>query len=138
LRRDGLIDEAEVLRRVTPEHVEVLLRPSLKPENRLAAELLAKGLPAGPGVASGRAYTEVDTAIDAADRGEDVILVRNHTSPDDIHGMLVARGVVTETGGVTSHAAVVSRELGRAAVVGCGGGVAEALAGKVVTVDGNA
>jgi pyruvate,orthophosphate dikinase len=79
----------------------------------------------------------VDAAIDAADRGEDVILVRNHTSPDDIHGMLVARGIVTETGGATSHAAVVSRELGRAAVVGCGSGVAESLAGKVVTVDGN-
>jgi pyruvate,orthophosphate dikinase len=136
LRSDGLINEAELLRRVTPGHVEVLLQPSLQPENRLAAELLAKGLPAGPGVASGRAYTEVDAAIDAADRGEDVILVRNHTSPNDIQGMLVARGVVTETGGVTSHAAVVSRELGRAAVVGCGQGVADALAGKLVTVDG--
>jgi pyruvate, orthophosphate dikinase len=137
LHRDGLIDEAETLRRVTPAHVEALLRPSLQPENRLAAGLLAKGLPAGPGVASGWAYTEVDAAIDAADRGEDVILVRNHTSPDDIHGMLVARGVVTETGGATSHAAVVSRELGRVAVVGCGRGVAELLAGKLVTVDGN-
>jgi pyruvate,orthophosphate dikinase len=138
LRSDGLINEAEILRRVTPGHVEVLLQPSLQPENRLAAELLAKGLPAGPGVASGRAYTEVDAAIDAADRGEDVILVRSHTSPDDIHGMLVARGIVTETGGATSHAAVVSRELGRAAVVGCGHGVADSLAGKLITVDGNA
>jgi pyruvate, orthophosphate dikinase len=137
LHRDGLIDEAETLRRVTPAHVEALLRPSLQPENRLAANLLAKGLPAGPGVASGWAYTEVDAAIDAADRGEDVILVRNHTSPDDIHGMLIARGVVTETGGATSHAAVVSRELGRVAVVGCGRGVAELLAGRLVTVDGN-
>jgi pyruvate, orthophosphate dikinase len=137
LRNDGLIDEAETLRRVTPAHVEALLRPSLQPEHRLAARLLAKGLPASPGVASGRAYTEVDAAIDAADRGEDIILVRNHTSPDDIHGMLVARGVVTETGGATSHAAVVSRELGRVAVVGCGSGVAESLGGKLVTVDGN-
>jgi pyruvate,orthophosphate dikinase len=137
LHGDGLIDETEILRRVTPAHVEALLRPSLQPETRLAAPLLAKGLPAGPGVASGRAYTEVDAAVDAADRGEDVILVRNHTSPDDIHGMLVARGIVTETGGATSHAAVVSRDLGRVAVVGCGGGVAEALAGKLVTVDGN-
>ena len=134
---DGLIDEAETLRRVAPAHVEALLQPSLQPETRMAAQLLATGLPAGPGVASGRAYTEVDAAIEAADRGEDVILVRNHTSPDDIHGMLVARGIVTETGGATSHAAVVSRELGRAAVVGCGSGVAESLAGKVVTVDGN-
>jgi pyruvate,orthophosphate dikinase len=137
LHNDGLIDEAEILRRVTPAHVEALLRPSLQPETRLAAPLLAKGLPAGPGVAAGRAYAEVDAAVEAADRGEDVILVRNHTSPDDIHGMLVARGIVTETGGATSHAAVVSRELGRVAVVGCGGGVAEALAGKLVTVDGN-
>jgi phosphohistidine swiveling domain-containing protein len=80
----------------------------------------------------------VDAAIAAADRGDDVILVRNRTSPDDIHGMLVARGIVTETGGATSHAAVVSRELGRPAVVGCGCGVTEALAGKLVTVDGNA
>jgi len=134
---DGLIDEAETLRRVTPEHVEALLRPSLQPETRLTADLLATGQPAGPGVASGRAYTEVDAAIDAADRGEDVILVRHHTSPDDIHGMLIARGIVTETGGATSHAAVVSRELGRAAVVGCGAGVTESLAGKLVTVDGN-
>ena len=134
---DGLIDEAETLRRVAPAHVEALLQPSLQPESRLAARLLATGLPAGPGIASGRAYTEVDAAIDAADRGEDVILVRNHTSPEDIRGMLVARGIVTETGGATSHAAVVSRELGRAAVVGCGGGVAESLAGKLVTVDGN-
>ncbi len=134
---DGLIDEAETLRRVTPAHVEALLQPSLQPETRLTADLLATGLPAGPGIASGRAYTDVDAAIDAADRGEDVILVRNHTSPDDIHGMLVARGIVTETGGATSHAAVVSRELGRVAVVGCGSGVVSSLAGKLVTVDGN-
>jgi len=137
LRGDGLIDDAETIRRVTPAHVEALLRPSLQLENRVGARLLAKGLPAGPGVVSGRAYTEVDAAIDAAGRGEDVVLVRNHTSPDDIQGMLVARGVVTETGGATSHAAVVSRELGRVAVVGCGRGVAESLAGKLVTVDGN-
>jgi pyruvate, orthophosphate dikinase len=137
LRSDGLIDDAEVLRRASPAHVETLLRPSLQPETRLAATLLAKGLPAGPGVAAGRVYTEVDAAIDAANRGEAVILVRNHTSPDDIHSMLVVRGIVTETGGATSHAAVVSRELGRVAVVGCGSGIAESLAGKLVTVDGN-
>jgi pyruvate,orthophosphate dikinase len=87
-------------------------------------------------VASGRAYTDIDDAMDAADAGEDVILVRNHTSPDDVHGMLAARGIVTEVGGASSHAAVVSRELGKVAVVGCGRGVAESLAGKLVTVDG--
>jgi pyruvate, orthophosphate dikinase len=137
LRRDGLIDDAEVMRRVTPVHVQALLQPSLQPETRLAAPLLARGLAASPGVVTGRAYTEVDAAVDAAERGEDVILVRNHTSPDDIHGMLVARGVVTETGGATSHAAVVSRELGRVAVVGCGAGVVISLAGRLITVDGN-
>lgn len=136
LGREGLIDDAEILRRVTPAHVEALLRPALQPETRLSATVLARGLAASPGVASGRAYTDVDAAVDAAERGEDVILVRSHTSPDDIHGMLVARGVVTETGGTTSHAAVVSRELGRVAVVGCGAGVAESLSGKLVTVDG--
>ncbi|MBV9350038.1 MAG: pyruvate, phosphate dikinase [Mycobacterium sp.] len=137
LRREGLIDDAETLRRVTPAHVETLLLPTLQPETLLAAPLLAKGLPACAGVVSGRAYTEVERALEAADAGEDVILVRNHTSPDDVHGMLAARGIVTEVGGASSHAAVVSRELGRVAVVGCGHGVTEALAGKLVTVDGN-
>jgi pyruvate,orthophosphate dikinase len=136
LRREGLIDDAETLRRVTPTHVETLLLPGLQPETRLAAPLLATGLPACPGVVSGRAYTDVDEALDAADRGEQVILVRDHTRPEDVHGMLAAQGIVTEVGGAASHAAVVSRELGRVAVVGCGPGAAAALAGKQITVDG--
>jgi pyruvate,orthophosphate dikinase len=136
-RAEGLIDDAETLRRVTPAHIETLLLPSLQPETRAAAPLLARGLPACPGVASGRAYTDVDAAIDAAENGEDVILVRSSTSPNDVGGMLAARGIVTEVGGVTSHAAVVSREIGRPAVVGCGAGVAATVEGKVVTVDGS-
>lgn len=136
LRHEGLIDDAEALRRVTPDHIETLLAPSLHPETRLAATLLANGLPASPGVASGKAYTDIDEAIDAADAGEDVILVRTSTSPDDVQGMLAAQGIVTEIGGATSHAAVVSREIGRPAVVGCGAGVAAALAGRLITVDG--
>lgn len=136
LRHEGLIDDAETLRRVTPAHVRTLLQPALQPEIRLAAKLLAKGLPACPGVASGKAYTDVDEALDAADRGESVILVRDHTRPEDVSGMLAARGIVTEVGGAASHAAVVSRELGRVAVVGCGHGVAASLAGKLITVDG--
>jgi len=136
LRREGLIDDAETLRRVTPEDVRTLLLPALQPETRLAAPLLATGLPACPGVATGRAYTDVDDAIDAAERNEDVILVRTSTSPDDVAGMLAARGIVTEIGGATSHAAVVSRELGRPSVVGCGRGVADRLDGKLITVDG--
>ena len=137
LRHDGLIDDAEALRRVTTAHVETVLQPSLQPETRLAAKLLATGLPACPGVASGKAYTDVDEALDAADRGERVILVRDHTRPEDVLGMLAAQGIVTEVGGAASHAAVVSRELGRVAVVGCGRGAAAALAGRQITVDGS-
>jgi pyruvate, orthophosphate dikinase len=136
LRHEGLIDDAETLRRVTRAHVETLLLPALQPETRLAAPLLATGMPACPGVVSGKAYADVDQALDAADQGEQVILVRDHTRPEDVAGMLAAQGIVTEVGGATSHAAVVSRELGRVAVVGCGPGVAAALAGKQVTVDG--
>jgi pyruvate,orthophosphate dikinase len=136
LHRDGLIDDMTTLRRVTPAHIETLLLPSLQPESRLAAPLLAKGLPACPGVVSGRAYTDIDEAIDAAEDGQDVILVRSFTSPDDVEGMIAALGVVTGTGGATSHAAIVSRELGRPSVVGCGAGITDALAGKLITVDG--
>lgn len=137
-REAGLIDDAEVLRRVTPDHVRALLSPSIQPENRFTATLLTTGLPASPGVASGTAYHDVDAALDAADRDEDVILVRTSTSPDDIAGMISARAVVTEIGGATSHAAVVSRELGLPAVVGCGAGVVAALDGRKITVDGAA
>ncbi|OBK49366.1 pyruvate, phosphate dikinase [Mycobacterium kubicae] len=136
LRREGLIDDAETLRRVSPTHVEAVLQPCLQPEKRLAAPLLARGMPACPGVATGTAYTDVDEALAAVDRGERVILVRDHTRPEDVLGMLAAQGIVTEVGGAASHAAVVSRELGRVAVVGCGHGVAADLAGKLITVDG--
>lgn len=136
LHREGLIDDSETLRRVTPDDVRTLLLPALQPETRLAATLLATGLAACPGVAAGRAYADVDDAVDAAERGEDVILVRTATSPDDVRGMLAARGIVTEIGGATSHAAVVSRELGRPSVVGCGRGLADRLAGTLITVDG--
>lgn len=136
MRDEGLIDDVEVLRRVSPAQVQMLLVPSLQPETRLSARLLAKGTPASPGAASGRVYTDIDAALDAADEGEDVILVRTSTSPDDVAGMLAARGIVTEIGGATSHAAVVSRELGRPAVVGCGAGVSAAVDGALITVDG--
>jgi pyruvate,orthophosphate dikinase len=136
LRDEGLIDDAEALGPVTPAHLQTLLRPSLQPEIRLGAPLLARGVPTCPGVAAGRACTDVDAALDAADNDEDVILVRPSTSPDDVQGMLASRGIVTEVGGATSHAAVVSREIGRPTVVGCGPGVAATLDGKLITVDG--
>src|SRR6202012_4891316 len=105
---------------------------------RITATLLAKGLPACPGVVSGTAYADIDDALDAADRDGDMILVRTSTSPADGAGLLAARAVVTELGGATSHAAVVTRELSRPAVVGCGAGVAAALDGRSITVDGGA
>ncbi|WP_067656528.1 pyruvate, phosphate dikinase [Nocardia harenae] len=134
---EGRIDGSEALRRVRPEHVRTLLLPSLQPETRLAAPLLAKGLAACPGVATGRAVGDPDDAVEAADAGEKVILVRTATSPDDVHGMLAAEGIVTESGGATSHAAVVSRETGTPAVVGCGAGTVTALLGRTITVDGD-
>lgn len=138
LHDEGLIDEVETLRRVSPEQIEMLLQPSIQPETRLTATKLASGLPACPGVASGIAFSDVDEALDAAEDDEDVILVRSSTSPDDVQGMMAARGIVTEIGGATSHAAVVSRELHRPAIVGCGPGVVEQLVGRPITIDGAA
>ena len=138
LHDEGVIDGRETLRRVGPAHLHALRQPWAEPESRSTSRPIATGLPACPGVSSGRAYDDIDEAIDAADRGEDVILVRSATSPADVSGMLVARGIVTEVGGATSHAAVVSRELGLPAVVGCGPGTIARLRGRVVTVDGSA
>jgi len=99
------------------------------------AEVLARGRPASPGVVSGKIVTDVDEAERLALEGEDIILARPTTCPDDVHAMAVVRGILTEVGGATSHAAVVSRELGVACVVGCGAGVLMSLAGRVVTLD---
>ncbi len=137
LRAEGAIDDAEVIRRVEPAQIATLLLPALQPDTRAAAPLLATGLPACPGIARGRVVTDPDEAVDAADEGEQVVLVRTATSPDDVHGMLAAQGIVTAFGGATSHAAVVSREIGRPAVVGCGAEALAALEGKIVTVDGD-
>lgn len=135
MQREGLIDIAEALRRVTPAQVRAALAPGLSPELRAAASLLAQGEPACPGLASGRVVTDPDDAVDLSEDGP-VILVRSSTSPEDVHGMLVSAAVVTEHGGSTSHAALVSRELGLPCVVGCGDGLTTALAGRTVTVDG--
>jgi len=135
MRQEGLIDVAEALRRVSAEQLGSLLRPHIDPAARATATVLARGEVACPGVATGVVVTDPDLAEDLAAEGKDVILARPTTSPDDVHGMLAARAVVTEIGGATSHAAVVSRELGRPCVVGCGPGVLTPLAGRVVTVD---
>lgn len=117
--REGIIDRAQALLRVEPAQIEQLLHPTFDVASRRAATVMAHGLPAAPGAAVGRAVFTADDAVAWHARGEPVILVRAETSPDDIHGMHVARGFLTTTGGVTSHAAVVARGLGKPCVVGC-------------------
>ena len=112
------------MRRITPAHLEATRSPRLRRAAHPRAAVLATGIAAAPGVVSGRAYRDVDEAVAAAAH-EDVILVRATTSPSDVIGMLACGGVVTEIGGAASHAAVISRELGRPAVVGCGAGAAD-------------
>lgn len=136
LHRTGMIDAAEVIRRIDPTRLAALTSRSAIGETLTDEALLCSGLPASPGTATGRAVTDSDEALDLAD-DEDVVLLRTTTSPDDIHGMIAAVGIVTEIGGATSHAAVVSREIGKPAVVGCGPGLVDSLAGKIITVDGD-
>ncbi|MFQ6392926.1 pyruvate, phosphate dikinase [Nocardia sp. KC 131] len=133
---EGLIGAGQALRRVTAEQLRTVLRPASTENAGLWP--LASGEPACPGLASGVVVTDPDEAEARCAAGEHVILVRPTTSPDDLHGMIAARAVVTELGGATSHAALVSRELGRPCVVGCGPGVVDALVGRIVTVDGGA
>jgi pyruvate,orthophosphate dikinase len=133
LAAEGLIDRATALARVTPAQLASVLAPQLSDEIAATAEVLARGTPACPGVASGRVVADSDAA--EAAHG-DVILARPTTSPEDVAGMIAACGVVTERGGSTSHAAVVSRALGRPSVVGVGEGVTSEWEGAEVTVDG--
>jgi len=119
---EKLIRRDEALLRVEPEQIYQLLLPRFDPDDKAAAEregkLLAKGLNASPGAATGAAVFDPDTAVELAQTGQAVILVRPETNPDDVHGMLVARGILTARGGATSHAAVVARGLGKPCVAG--------------------
>lgn len=133
---EGLIDVDEALRRVTPHQVRVVLTPGISPEQRAVATVVARGEPACPGIASGVVVDDPDTAVEESEDGP-VVLARQMTSPADVHGMIASAAIVTEQGGSTSHAALVSRELGVPCVVGCGEGVVEALVGRTVTVDGS-
>jgi pyruvate,orthophosphate dikinase len=133
----GLITREQALERVSPEQIRLLLRPHLAPGAADGAEVLATGEPACPGVGAGVCVSDPDEAQERAERGEQVVLVRESTSPEDVHGMIAATAVITETGGSTSHAAVVSRQLGRPCVVGCGSGTVSRLAGQTATVDGD-
>jgi pyruvate,orthophosphate dikinase len=119
MAREGLIDQTEAIKRVNPSALDQLLHPTLDP--KAPRKLLAKGLPASPGAASGIVVFSADDAETRAAKGEAVILVRIETSPEDIHGMHAARGILTTRGGMTSHAAVVARGMGRPCVAGAGG-----------------
>ncbi len=142
----GLIDHAEAIRRINPAALDQLLHPTLDPKAQRT--LLTRGLPASPGAASGAVVFSADEAELRASRGEAVILVRVETSPEDIHGMHAARGVLTTRGGMTSHAAVVARGMGRPCVAGAGGvavdyaqqtlsaGGRVVQAGEPITIDG--
>jgi len=117
LVHEGLITEEEAVRRVRAGELELVLRPVLDPDAK--RKVIAKGLDASPGAASGKVVFHSEEAQEAHERGENVILVRLETSPEDIQGMTVARGILTSRGGQTSHAAVVARGMGKPCVVGC-------------------
>ena len=114
---EGLIDKKTAVLRVEPEQLDQLLHPMIDPKAKY--DVIAKGLPASPGAAAGRIVFTAEEAEVWKERGEQVILVRNETSPEDIGGMDVAEGILTARGGMTSHAAVVARGMGKCCVAGC-------------------
>jgi pyruvate,orthophosphate dikinase len=144
--KEGLIDKEEAILRVNAEELDKLLHPSIDPKAK--KDVIARGLPASPGAASGKIVFNSDEAETLAGKGESVILVRAETSPEDIHGMNAARGILTSRGGMTSHAAVVARGMGRPCVSGAGSVVInykeqkfnangkEFKAGDIITIDG--
>jgi len=115
---EGLITPQDAVGRVEPAHVDQLLRATFDPRALQQATKIVNGLNASPGAAVGRAVFDADTAVEWVNRGEQVILVRIETSPDDFHGMAVAQGIITARGGATSHAAVVARQIGKPCVAG--------------------
>ena len=147
LAAEGVISQEEAVSRVEPAALDQLLHPTLDP--KAAREVVAAGLPASPGAATGKIVFDADEAERLSQLGDAVILVREETSPEDIHGMHAARGIVTARGGMTSHAAVVARGMGRPCVSGAGeihidekAGVFTArgrsfAAGEIITIDGS-
>ena len=147
MANEGLITREEAVARVDPQALDQLLHPTLDPEAK--RDVLTKGLPASPGAASGEAVFDADIAERHAGEGKSVILIRTETSPEDIHGMHAAKGILTARGGMTSHAAVVARGMGRPCVSGAGSISIDAKAkvmrvagrevreGDTVTIDGS-
>lgn len=117
---EGLITKEEAILKVEPKQLDQLLHPMFDQSELKAAKEIAKGLPASPGAACGKVYFTADEAKNRRQQGERVILVRTETSPEDIEGMVAAEGILTARGGMTSHAAVVARGMGKCCVAGCG------------------
>ena len=144
---EGVITKEEALLRIEPDQLDQLLHPAIDPSH--GEKPIAKGLPASPGAAVGEVVFDADTAAERGGRGEAVVLVRYETTPDDIHGVIVAQGVLTAHGGMTSHAAVVARGMGKPCVAGASGIHIDAKGrtltvgdrvikeGEVITLDGS-
>ncbi|MGA9778729.1 MAG: pyruvate, phosphate dikinase [Verrucomicrobiia bacterium] len=120
MEKEKLIDWKTAIRRVPADQLDQVLAPVFDRKAVKAAKCIAKGLPAGPGAASGKMYLNADRADAAAAKGEKVLLVRNETSPEDLRGMIAAEGILTAKGGVSSHAALVARQMGKVCVCGAG------------------
>ena len=120
LVNEGLITKEEAIMRIEPKQLDQLLHPKFEDKALKEATVLTKGLPASPGAGSGKIYFSAEDATKASQNGEKVILVRQETSPEDIEGMVCSEGILTARGGMTSHAAVVARGMGKCCVAGCG------------------
>ncbi len=137
MEKEGLIDWKTAIRRVPADQLDQLLAPVFDAAALKGAPCIARGLPAGPGAASGKMYFSAERASAAAKRGESVILVRSETSPEDLRGMIAAKGILTAKGGVSSHAALVARQMGKVCV--CGAGALRIdYAARTLTVGGKA
>jgi pyruvate,orthophosphate dikinase len=120
MEKERLIDWKTAIRRVPADQLDQVLAPVFDRQAVKAAKCIARGLPAGPGAASGKIYLNADRAAAAAAKGEKVLLVRNETTPEDLRGMIAAEGILTAKGGVSSHAALVARQMGKVCVCGAG------------------
>ncbi|MCD6227228.1 pyruvate, phosphate dikinase, partial [Candidatus Micrarchaeota archaeon] len=134
--KEGLITKEEAVMRIDPKQLDQLLHPQIDPVAKQDRAVIAKGLPASPGAAFGKVVFTADKAKDMAEDGEKVILVRTETSPEDIEGMNAAQGILTARGGMTSHAAVVARGMGKCCIAGCGDITVDEDKRQFITKDG--
>ena len=149
MEQEGLIDKETAVMRIDPSQIDQLLHHRFDEEALKSAKPMAKGLPASPGAACGAVYFDAASAEAAFDRGEKVVLVRQETSPEDLAGMVAAEGIMTSRGGMTSHAAVVARGMGKCCVAGCSDVIVDEIAksmksgdiiigeGDYISIDGN-